>query len=85
MYTQYITSNFSIAIGLHVCDSWNIIKQKEIEKTMQCPSIKSPFLLYGNGFCFKRRYYYAFNIKKMSKNTFFEWNLIQKFLILKLF
>jgi len=38
-----------MAIGLHVCDSWNITKQKEIEKIMQCPSLKSPFLWYGRG------------------------------------
>ncbi len=27
-----ITYSFSMAIGPHVCDSWNITKQKEIEK-----------------------------------------------------
>jgi hypothetical protein len=33
-----------MAIGLPIFDSKNITKQKEIEKLMQCPSIKSPFL-----------------------------------------
>jgi hypothetical protein len=42
MYTKYITYKFWIAIGPHVYDSWNIIKQKKIEKIIQCPSIKSP-------------------------------------------
>ncbi len=70
---------FSVAIGPHVCDSWNIANQKEIEKIMQWPSIKSPPLWYDNGFLLKGRYYYAFIPKKMQKNTFFEWNFIQKF------
>jgi len=39
-----------MAIGFHVCDSWNITKQKKIEKIMQYPSIKSPFFWYGIGF-----------------------------------
>jgi hypothetical protein len=42
MYTKYITYNFWTAIGPHVYDSWNIIKQKKFEKIIQCPSIKSP-------------------------------------------
>jgi hypothetical protein len=79
MYTNYITYNFSIAIGPHICDSWNITKEKEIEKIMQCLSIKSPPLWYGSGFFLKGRYYYAFIGKKKQKNTFFEWNSIQKF------
>ncbi len=79
MYTQYITYSFSTTIGSHVCDLWNITKQKEIEKIMQCSFIKSPFSLYGNGFFLKGIYYYAFITKKMQKNTFFEWNFIQKF------
>ncbi len=45
---------------------------------MQCPSIKSPPFLYGSGFFLKIQYYYAFIIKQMQKNTFFEWNFIQK-------
>jgi len=49
MYIEYITYSFSIAIGPHVYDSWNITKQKKIEKIMQCPSIKSPLLQYGSG------------------------------------
>jgi hypothetical protein len=60
MYTKYIIYNFSMAIGLHVCDSWNITKQKKIEKIMQCPSIKSPPLSYGSGFFLKGRFYYAY-------------------------
>jgi hypothetical protein len=54
-----------MTIGLHVCDSWNITKQKKFEKIMQCPSIKSPFLWYDSGFFMKGRYYYAFIAKKM--------------------
>ncbi len=42
MYIEYITYNFSMTMGPHVCDSWNISKQKEIKKIMQCPFIKSP-------------------------------------------
>jgi hypothetical protein len=34
MYIEYITYSFSTSIGLHVYDSWNIIKQKKIEKKM---------------------------------------------------
>ncbi len=62
MYTKYITYSFSTAIGPHVCDSWNITKQKEIEKIIQCPSIKSFPLWYDSGFFLKGRYYYAFII-----------------------
>jgi hypothetical protein len=85
MYIEYITYSFSMAIGPHFYGSWNITKQKEIEKILQCPSIKSPFLWYGNGFFFKKRYYYAFIVKQMHKNTFFECNFIQKLFIFKLF
>jgi hypothetical protein len=60
MYTQYITYSFSMARGPHVCDPWNITKQKEIEKIMQCPSIKSPSLWYDSDFFLEIRYYYAF-------------------------
>jgi hypothetical protein len=48
IYIQYIIYNFSTAIRAHVCDSWNITKQKKIEKIMQCWFIKSP-LWYGGG------------------------------------
>jgi hypothetical protein len=34
MYIYYITYKFSIAIRPHVCGSWNITKQKKIEKIM---------------------------------------------------
>jgi hypothetical protein len=78
MYTQCITNIFSMATGLHVCDLWNITKQKEIGKIMQCPSIKSPSLWYGSGFVLKIWYYYVFITKKMQKNTFFKWNFIKK-------
>jgi hypothetical protein len=79
MYIQYIIYNFSIAIGPHVCGSWNITKQKKIEKTMECRSIKSPPLWYGNGFFFlKRRYYYTIIVQKCKKHPFFEWNFIWK-------
>jgi hypothetical protein len=54
MYTKYITYSFLTAIGPHVYDSSNIAKQKKIEKIMQCPSIKSPFLWYGSGFFLKK-------------------------------
>jgi hypothetical protein len=63
------TYNFSATIGLHVYDSWNITKQKKIEKIMQCPSIKSPPLWYGSGFFLKIWYYYAFIIKQMQIKT----------------
>jgi hypothetical protein len=32
LYVKYITYNFSMTIGLHVCASWNINKQTQIEK-----------------------------------------------------
>jgi hypothetical protein len=70
MYTKYITYKYSTAIRPHVCDSWNITKQKEIEKIMQCPSIKSLLLWYGSGFFLNEIYYYAFIVKKW-KNTHF--------------
>jgi dynactin complex subunit len=69
---------FSTAIGLHVYDSWNTIKQKKIEKIMQCPFIKSPSFWYGSGFFLKIGYYYAFTTKQMQKNIYFERNFIQK-------
>jgi hypothetical protein len=50
MYTKYITYNFSTTIGPHVYDSWNITKEKKIEKIMECPSIKSSPLWYSSGF-----------------------------------
>ncbi len=87
MYTKYISYNFSMATRPHVCDSWNITKQKEIEKIMQCPSIKSPPLQYGNGFFLKGRYYYASIAKKLQKNTFLNGISSKsfKFLIFKIF
>jgi len=70
MYIEYMTYSFSMTIGLHVCDSWNITKQKEIEKIKQCASIKS-FFSYGSGFFLKGRYYYAFIAKKNAKTHIF--------------
>jgi len=32
MYTHYIIYIFPMAIGPHVCGSWNITEQKKIEK-----------------------------------------------------
>jgi hypothetical protein len=66
-----------MAIRPHVCGSWNITKQKKIEKIMKCPFIKSPPLWYGSG-CFPINYYYAFIVQKCTKHTFFEWNFILK-------
>jgi hypothetical protein len=59
-----------VAIGPHVYDSWNNIKQKKIEKIMQCWSIKSPPLWCGGGFSLKIRCYYAFITKQMKKTHF---------------
>jgi len=58
-----------MTIGPHVCGSWNITKQKKIEKIMQCPSIKSPILSYGSGF-FLKFFYYAFIVKNAKKHIF---------------
>jgi hypothetical protein len=52
-YIKYITYSFSTAIGLHVCDSWNITKQFFFEKIIQCSFIKSLPLWYGSGFSLK--------------------------------
>jgi hypothetical protein len=41
-----------MATGPHFCGSWNITKQKKVEKLMQCPSIKFPPLWYGSDFFF---------------------------------
>jgi p-aminobenzoyl-glutamate transporter AbgT len=63
---------------MFVIHETNITKQKEIEKIMQYPFIKSLFLLYVIGFFLKGKYYYAIITKKMKKKTFFEWNFIHK-------
>jgi hypothetical protein len=81
MYTKYIIYSFSTTIRPHVYESWNVTKQKKIQKIMQCPSIKSPPFLYGSGFFLKIRYYYAFITEQMLKNTFFECNFIKRNLI----
>jgi hypothetical protein len=71
MYIKYITYRFSTTTGPHVCDSWNITKQKKIEKIIQYPFIKSSPLWYGSGFFFKKRYYYAFIVEQMQEDIFF--------------
>jgi hypothetical protein len=65
-----------VAIGPHIYGSWNITKQKKIEKIMQCPFIKSLPLWYGSGFFPEKKYYYAFIVQKCKKHAFFEWNFI---------
>ncbi len=59
-----------MAIGLHVCGSWNITKQKKIEKIIQCPFMKSLLLWYGSGFFLKKSYCYAFIAQKCKKIPF---------------
>jgi hypothetical protein len=68
MYTKYIFYSFSMAIGLHVCDSWHITKQKEIEKIVQCPSFIS--LWYGSGVFPKMKILLCIHCLKMQKNMF---------------
>jgi hypothetical protein len=46
MYTKYTIYIFSPAIWVHVYDSWNVTKQKEIEKIMQCSSVISFYLIW---------------------------------------
>jgi len=60
-----------MATRLHVCGSWNITKQKKIEKIMQCPFVKSPPLWYGSGFFFEKINYYAFIVQKYKKHIVF--------------
>jgi hypothetical protein len=63
-----------MAIGPHVCGSWNITKQKKIEKLMQCPSIKSPPLWYGSDFYPIYIYIYIYNafiVQKCKNHIFF--------------
>jgi hypothetical protein len=79
MYIEDITYKFLMVIGLHVYDSWNITKQKKVEKIMQCPSTKSLPFLYNSGFSLKIRYYYAFTTKQMQKNTFLNEILSKNF------
>ncbi len=55
MYIEYRTYSFSMAIGPHVCQSWSITKQKEIEKIMQYPFTKSPYFWYGSGVFLKKK------------------------------
>jgi hypothetical protein len=56
---KYITYSFSMTIGPHVCDSWNITKQREIKKITQCPFIKSLLFYTLMVFFLKGRYYNA--------------------------
>jgi hypothetical protein len=59
-----------MAIGPHVCGSWKTIKQKKIEKIMQCPSIKSPPFWYGSGF-FPKKNIIMHLLFKNEKNAYF--------------
>jgi hypothetical protein len=45
-----------MAIGSHVCGSWNNTKKNKIEKVMQCPFIKSPPLWYGSEFTLEKKH-----------------------------
>ncbi len=75
-----------MAIRPHVCDLGNISKQKEIEKIMQFPFIKSLPFWYGSCFFFEKKILLCIIYQKnFLKNTFFEWNFIQIFLILVFF
>jgi hypothetical protein len=58
-------------MGLYVCDSWKITKQKEIEKMMQCPFIKASPLWYGSGFFWKEDIIMHSLLKKEKKTHFF--------------
>jgi len=68
---KYIIYSFSTAIGPHVCCSWNITKQKKIEKLRQCPFIKFPLFWYGSGFFFFLNIFLCIYCCKMKKNTHF--------------
>jgi hypothetical protein len=67
MYIQCINYNFSIAIGPHVCGSWNNTKKNKIEKIMQCPSIKSLLFWYGSVFVPKKKILLCIYYSKMQK------------------
>ncbi len=58
-------------IGLHVCGSYNIIKQKKYEKIIQCSTIKYLSLSFGIGFFFKYINYFAFIAEKNEKKHSF--------------
>jgi hypothetical protein len=70
MYTKYIIYSFSTATGLHVYDSWNITKQKKIEKIIQFPSIKSPPFWYGSDFFLKKDIIMHSLLKVQKKHIF---------------
>jgi hypothetical protein len=59
--------HFLTAIVPHVCDSWNINKQRKTKKLMQCSITTFPLLSHGSGFFLKREYYYAFIVLKCQK------------------
>jgi len=59
-----------MAIRPHVCGSWNITKQKKIEKIMQYPSIKSPTIWYGGGLFLKRDIIMHSLLNKCRKHIF---------------
>ncbi len=66
MYIEYITYNFSVAIGPHIYDSWNITKQKKFENLMQCPSIKSPLLWNDSFFFFFKHFFNGISSKNFQ-------------------
>jgi hypothetical protein len=70
MHIWYIIYSFSTTIGLHVCGSWNIFKQKKLKRIMQFPSLKSPPLWYSSGF-FPIRMILLCIYSKMQNNTHF--------------
>ncbi len=59
-----------MVIRPHVCASWNISKQKKIEKIMQCPFIKSPPLWYGSDFFLLKKFIMHLLFEN-AKNTHF--------------
>jgi hypothetical protein len=72
MYIQYIIYNFSMAIGPHVYGSWNITKQKKIEKIMQCPCIN--FLFFDVVMVFPlKEILLCIYCSKMQKKTHIFW------------
>jgi hypothetical protein len=59
-----------MAKGPHIYDSRNIAKQKKIEKIMQCPFIKYPFLLLDSGFPLKKGIIMHSLLNKCKKTHF---------------
>jgi len=65
MYIKHITYSSLASMGPHLYDSWNITKQKKIEKIMQCPYTKYPPLWYGSVFFPKNMKLLCIHIKQM--------------------